>query len=137
MQKNTLTIIAVIALVIGIGIGYVAAGSNAPEQKTMTNNSGTHVMPDGSVMGSNGQSMDMADMMASMNDELRGKTGDEFDKVFISEMIVHHEGAVEMAKLALTNAKHQEIKDLANAIISAQNKEIGDMKAWQETWWGN
>ena len=50
-------------------------------------------------------------------------------------MIVHHEGAVEMANLALTSAKHQEIKDLAKAIISAQNTEIASMKGWLKTWY--
>ena len=63
--------------------------------------------------------------------------GPEFDAAFISEMIVHHQGAVEMAELALTNAQHQEIKDLAKAIITAQNKEISDMQAWQKAWYGN
>jgi len=74
-------------------------------------------------------------MMMSMNAELEGKTGDAFDQAFLSEMIIHHEGAVEMAELALTNAKHQEIKDLANAIIGAQNEEISQMKGWQKAWY--
>jgi len=78
--------------------------------------------------------MSMSEMMSSMNAELEGKTGDAFDQAFLAEMIVHHQGAVEMAELALTNAKHQEIKDLANAIISAQNTEIAQMMEWQKSW---
>jgi uncharacterized protein (DUF305 family) len=77
----------------------------------------------------------MSAMMANMNAGLQGKTGDAFDQEFIAEMIVHHQGAIDMAKLALTNAKHQEIKDLANAIISAQTKEITQMKQWQKSWY--
>lgn len=92
-------------------------------------------MSDGSMMGNN-MPMDMDDMMADMNASLQGKTGDAFDKAFISEMIVHHEGAVSMAELALKNAKHQEITNLAKAIIAAQNKEITDMKSWQQLWYG-
>lgn len=134
MQKNTSMIIIIVALAVGLGIGYSVGKSNA-SQKEGAPNSGMHTMPDGSVMSNDGQSMSMANMMASMNDELRGKMGDEFDQAFISEMIVHHQGAVEMAQLALTNAKHHEIKDLAHAIISAQNKEIGDMKTWQQAWY--
>ena len=49
-------------------------------------------------------------------------------------MIEHHKGAVDMAKLALTNAKHQELKDMANDIITAQTKEITDMESWQKQW---
>lgn len=76
-----------------------------------------------------------ADMsMADMTDELRYKTGDDFDKAFIEMMIQHHEGAVEMAQLIPANAKHDEIKKLGEAIIAAQTKEIGDMKQWQQTW---
>lgn len=92
------------------------------------------MMPNGQMMG-NGASMSMADMMTSMNAELEGKTGDLFDQAFLAEMIVHHQGAVEMAELALTNAKHQELKDLATGIISAQNKEIAEMKLWQTDWY--
>ena len=137
MQKHT--IIALIALLIGLGIGYgIAANkapSSAPAQQTANQNTqGGHMMPDGTMMGGSG-TMSMDDMMLSMNAELKGKTGDAFDQAFLAEMIVHHEGAVEMAELALANAKHQEIKDLAAAIISAQNKEIAEMKAWQKSWY--
>jgi uncharacterized protein (DUF305 family) len=49
---------------------------------------------------------------------------------------MHHQGAVQMAQAALQNAKHQEIKDLAQNIITAQNKEIAEMKQWQQQWYG-
>lgn len=137
MQKNTGIIIAVITLVIGLGVGYAMGASKTPAPvANQQNTSGMHQMPDGSMMGNGGQTMSMSDMMASMNAELEGKTGDEFDQAFIAEMIMHHQGAVEMAELALTNAEHQEIKDLANAIISAQNTEISQMQEWQAEWYG-
>jgi len=77
----------------------------------------------------------MSENMRGMTMSLEGKSSDEFDKAFISEMIVHHQGAIDMANAALKNAKHQEIKDLANAIISAQTKEINQMKEWQSAWY--
>ena len=40
-----------------------------------------------------------------------------------------------MANLALKNSQRKEIKDLANGIISAQNKEIEMMENWLESWW--
>ena len=49
-------------------------------------------------------------------------------------MILHHEQAVEMSQYAATNAQHQEIKDLASAVISAQTIEIEQMKQWQKDW---
>lgn len=78
--------------------------------------------------------MDMSSDMTAMSDGLKNLKGDEFDKKFLAEMIVHHEGAVDMAKLAQVNAKHQEIKSMAQDIISAQTKEITQMKRWQTEW---
>ena len=69
-----------------------------------------------------------------MSHQLQTKTGDEFDKAFIDGMIEHHKGAIEMAKLAENNAKHQEIKDLSSNIISAQASEIRQMQQWQREW---
>lgn len=50
--------------------------------------------------------------------------GEAYDEAFIGDMIVHHEGAVNMAELAMAQAARQEIKDLAAAIVSSQSKEI-------------
>lgn len=134
MQKNTTTIIAIITLVAGLVIGYGIGMNKSSDRFNYENMQGGHMMPNGQMMGGS-KNMSMSDMMTSMNAALSGKTGDSFDQAFLAEMIVHHQGAVEMAQLALTNAKHQEIKDLAKAIIEAQNKEIADMKAWQKSWY--
>lgn len=74
--------------------------------------------------------------MDGMVESLAGKSGEAFDQAFIAAMIPHHEGAVEMAKLALENAEHPELKRLAAEIIEAQNREIEMMKGWQEGNWG-
>jgi len=92
---------------------------------------GGHIMPDGTMMGDS-----MAMEMDGMMKNLEGKTGDVFDKAFLADMILHHQGAVAMAEAALKNAKHQEIKDLAKAIITAQNAEIQRMQEWQASWYG-
>jgi uncharacterized protein (DUF305 family) len=134
MQKNTGIIIAIVTLVVGLGIGYQMGVSKVPVQVAQQNTQGGHMMLNGQMMGGGG-TMSMADMMTSMNAALNGKTGNAFDQAFLSEMIIHHQGAVEMAQLALTNAKHQEVKDLAVGIISAQNKEITEMKVWQKNWY--
>lgn len=87
------------------------------------------------VKGTNTNNSVMSNMsMDDMSTDLRGKTGDDYDKAFITAMIAHHEGAVEMAKLSDTNAKHDEIKELSKAIITAQEKEIAEMKQWQMDW---
>lgn len=126
-------------LLFGIGglvIGAIISGAivlnmnmSALEQSTHTTsmNQDDHAHDDHS---NDSHSMSMDDMVH----ELEGKSGDAFDKAFIEQMIPHHEGAVDMAKLAQQNAAHQEIKDMAEEIITAQEKEIKMMQDWQMQW---
>lgn len=72
--------------------------------------------------------------MSQMADSLKNKTGDDYDKAFIKHMISHHQGAVDMAKLSATNAKHDEIKALSNNIIRTQSEEIDQMEQWLVDW---
>lgn len=56
------------------------------------------------------------------------------DTMFAQMMIVHHEGAIEMAEAALTNAGSAEIKALAERISAAQGPEIDQMTSWLQAW---
>lgn len=78
--------------------------------------------------------MGMMDDMTGMMSELEGKTGDQFDKAFIEQMIMHHQSAIDMAAPGEKNAEHQELKELTKEIVSAQTKEIERMKEWQKEW---
>lgn len=80
--------------------------------------------------GMDAMAMSMHDMAAMLD----GKTGDAFDQAFLEGMIPHHQGAIDMANAALKNAKHEELKALATAIIDSQQKEIDQMKAWMAAW---
>ena len=57
-----------------------------------------------------------------------------FDLRFIEAMIPHHESAVTMAQAAQQQATKPEIKQLAQAIIAAQQAEIAQMQRWKQTW---
>ena len=78
--------------------------------------------------------MGMMDDMASMTDQLKNLTGDDFDKKFLELMIEHHQSAIDMARPGEANAQHQEVKTLTKAIVSDQSKEISQMQAWQKEW---
>jgi len=84
--------------------------------------------------------MEMPGMMDSMKGmDMKGMnaaTGNAFDLMFIDMMTAHHQGAVTMAREALTRAEHPEIKRLAQAIIDAQDKEIAQMSKWKAAWGG-
>ena len=49
---------------------------------------------------------------------------------FRTHMIPHHQGAIDMAKVALKHAKDPVTKQMAQKIIDDQEKEIADMNAW-------
>lgn len=104
MEKNT-TVIAGAMLIIGVVIGFLLSGKGASNDET-----GMHQMPDGSTMTQS------------------------IDQHFIIEMIPHHEGAIEMAKVALEKSKRPEIISLANDIIAAQSREITEMTTWYGSW---
>ena len=96
-----------------------------------------HRMPNGDMMMNDGSMVgahDMKGMMDGMQKSLEGKTGDAFDQAFLKEMIVHHEGAVVMAKQVLATSKRPELIKLANDIITAQTGEIKTMGDWQKAW---
>lgn len=120
--------------IIGILVGAIIAGTGAAYA---VNNNHQGMM---NMMGMHGNTnsqgmMNDADMsMSDMTTSLKSKTGDDFDKAFISEMIAHHQGAIDMANLAQQNAKHDEIKNLAKDIVTAQTKEIDEMTSWQSQW---
>lgn len=124
-MENKNIIYVAVALIIGILVGYLMWGTK-DEERSM------HMMSDGTMMHDEDMSMDatMHDMMS----ELEGKKGNEFDKAFLSEMIVHHEGAVVMAQAVLENSKRPELIKLANDIIKAQTSEIEMMKNWLASW---
>jgi uncharacterized protein (DUF305 family) len=65
-----------------------------------------------------------------MHDMMRPMSGDA-DRDFVAGMIPHHQGAVEMAKIELQYGKDPAMRRLATNIVKSQEKEIGEMKAWQ------
>lgn len=137
MKNKTNVAVLVAVLALGVGIGLLI-GYRAKHHQVVSNTSGMeHMMPDGTIMKGSDTHSGMAAMMAAMNAGLEGKTGDAFDQAFLAEMIVHHQGAIDMARLAQSNAKHQEIKTLADNIITAQINEIAQMKLWLKAWYNN
>ncbi|MCM8748269.1 DUF305 domain-containing protein [Thermomicrobiaceae bacterium CFH 74404] len=58
------------------------------------------------------------------------------DEQFLAAMIEHHQGAIDMAEIALDRAEHPEVRQLSEEIIAAQQAEIEQMRAWQREWFG-
>ncbi len=84
----------------------------------------------------NNNSTGMMQMMGIRSNNNSSNMTNNIDKHFIEQMIPHHEGAIEMAELALELSNRDEIKILANSIIKSQSEEIDTMKKWYQSWYG-
>jgi uncharacterized protein (DUF305 family) len=71
-------------------------------------------------------------MPGMMSDEdmtaLEKATGAEFDQMFLTMMIEHHEGAIEMARTEQADGEYADAKALAEDIETAQTEEIQTMQ---------
>lgn len=92
---------------------------------------GKNVMDQHGMMGN--ISMHMG-MMGDETDISRLETANDFDKVFIEEMISHHQMAVMMASMLKNGTQRPEMRKLADSIIAAQTKEIEEMRSWLKEW---
>lgn len=76
--------------------------------------------------------MDHDEMSGMMTDEQMGELeeamGAEFDRLFLEMMVMHHEGAVEMAQVEVEDGENEEAQELAGEIIEAQEAEIAEME---------
>jgi len=64
-------------------------------------------------------------------DNTGADSGNTADAAFVADMTAHHQGAIEMARIAQKRAEHPEIKQLADDIVAAQEGEISTMKSLQ------
>ena len=77
----------------------------------------------GSMAHGSGGMMSDDDMSSLM-----GASGPEFNQMWLTMMIEHHEGAVEMAQDVLATTSNPEVEQLATAVVQGQEKEITTMK---------
>ncbi len=109
--------------------------AQGPEIETMTGwleEWGEEVDGDG-MSGMDHGEMSSDDMPGMMSEEdmaaLEAATGAEFDQMFLTMMIEHHEGAIEMAKTEQAEGEFPDAVALAEDIESAQADEIEAMEA--------
>jgi uncharacterized protein (DUF305 family)/uncharacterized cupredoxin-like copper-binding protein len=93
------------------------------------------------MMGTPGAGMpDMGGMMGMMDPQAEVQAlcdaAGAFDEVFLRMMVPHHQSAVVMAEVALLRATRPEVKQLAQSIIDAQQREIAQMQDWLAAWSG-
>jgi uncharacterized protein (DUF305 family) len=84
--------------------------------------------------GSSHSSMSGMGSETSSSSDSGSKDFDAADVAFASDMIPHHQQAVEMAELAETRASSADVKSLAAQIKAAQGPEITTMSGWLKSW---
>ncbi len=73
----------------------------------------------------------MNDAMAVMDDGMRrAPMSGVTEHDFVTMMIPHHQGAIDMAKALLLYNKDPELQNLAQGILTEQQNEIKLMQAW-------
>lgn len=75
----------------------------------------------------------MMHMEGMEGDSERLLSAPDFDREFLSQMIVHHEMAIMMAEMLKAGTDRPEMKQLADQIIASQSREIEMMKGWLTT----
>lgn len=76
--------------------------------------------------GEMGMDMDM--------DMMRKREG--FDRMFIDMMILHHQGAIRMARVVLKSGGDPDLRAMARKIVMDQSREIEQMNRWHKEWYG-
>ena len=70
------------------------------------------------------------DAMSKMHKDMMIHYSGDADADFVRGMIPHHQGAIDMARIELKYGKDPELRKMAEGIITAQESEIKEMKAW-------
>jgi uncharacterized protein (DUF305 family) len=100
-----------------------AWGAEAPDHMAGMDMDDGAGSDDGAVDGMPGM------MSAEEMDALDRAEGAEFDELWLTMMVEHHEGAVAMATTQLDEGRNQQASDLAAAVLEAQQAEIQQMQA--------
>lgn len=106
--------------------------AQGPEIRTLTGWLNAWGQPAPTSGGHDMSQMGGTGMGGMMTDEqmqhLSAASGAGFDRMWLQMMVAHHEGAVEMSEVELSDGKNADAKKLAQQIIDAQKQEITVMK---------
>jgi uncharacterized protein (DUF305 family) len=123
MKAGSLALLLAVAFLLAAcgGVGSGQQGDQSGGHDQMDHGQMDHGQIGHGSMGM-GSNKGMAKQMVMQN-------GKYFDKRFIDAMVPHHQGAIAMARVALGNAEHEQIKELSRNIISTQQAEIEELKS--------
>lgn len=110
-----------------------AWGEEVPATMRDHVNSGHGAEPGAGMEGTDHEMAEMPGMMTAEQMQALGDASDaEFEELWITMMIEHHEGAVAMAQAEVDGGSYGPARELAQAIIDGQQREIDEMRAMLE-----
>jgi uncharacterized protein (DUF305 family) len=115
-----------------IGLAERIKAAQGPEVEMMNGWLDRWGQPMSTDMGQEDHNMGSMDGMAGLMSAgemaaLADATGPDFDRMWLEQMVKHHQGAIAMAEQAKVDASNPELIGLADAVISAQQTEIEEM----------
>ena len=134
MKRYTISL-GLLAVLFAVALALVSCGgASAGSEEQESGEQGSEESAD-DMQGMNHSNMDMGSegMMAA---EMLMDNGEYSDERFIDAMVPHHQGAISMAEVALENAEHPELLQLAENVISTQQAEKEELRAIKEQEFG-
>ena len=104
------------------GMDHGAMGHGDTDSGSGDSGSGDSGSGDSGGQSAGGMMSD-ADMGA-----LGGASGADFDRMWLTMMIAHHEGAIKMAEQVKAESTNPDVTALADAVVAGQKKEIDTMQ---------
>jgi len=123
MNRFSLTALLTVALVAAPGLGNAQNTGHPADHKMPLNQPSAQAALNPSTAAYEAANAKMHQEMAITF------TGDA-DRDFLAGMIGHHQGAIDMSEVVLQHGKDPKVRNLAKAIIRAQQQEIAQMKIW-------
>jgi uncharacterized protein (DUF305 family) len=131
------TSFGLLALLLAVSLALVSCGGAGPsssEQGSSEQDEGEEPADD--MQGMDPSNMDMGSEGTMDASEMLMENGEYSDERFIDAMVAHHQGAIDMAEVALQNAEHPELLQLAQNVISTQQVEIEVLRSIKEQEFG-